>query len=272
MTRQGLIEEIKRKKSFLCVGLDPDFSKIPEEYLLADDPIFEFNKAVIDATEDFAVAYKPNLAFYECHGAKGIASLQKTLDYIPENIFTIADAKRGDIGNTSKMYAEAYFKTMGFSSITLSPYMGSDSILPYLDFPNKWVIVLAATSNQGAADFQFLKQESGAFLFEKVLETSAAYGNDANTMFVLGATRPEILQRARQIVPNHFFLVPGVGAQGGSLPEVYSAGANKDVGLLVNSSRSIIFANDLSSHKESCRMAAKKLQGEMEVLLGDIHQ
>lgn len=267
MKRQELIEEIKRKKSFLCVGLDPDFSKIPKEYLSSDDPIFEFNKAVIDATADYTIAYKPNLAFYECHGTKGIAALQKTLDYIPKNIFTIADAKRGDIGNTSKMYAEAYFKTMGFSSITLSPYMGSDSVLPYLEFPNKWVILLAATSNQGAADFQFLKQDTGEFLFEKVLKIGASYGSDANTMFVLGATRPEILQKAREILPNHFFLVPGVGAQGGSLAHVYGAGANSDVGLLVNSSRGIIYAEG-ENHKDACRNAAKQMQSQMATLLG----
>lgn len=267
MTRADLISEIQKKQSFLCVGLDPDFDKIPEEYLSAEDPLFEFNKSVIDATADYAVAYKPNLAFYECHGAAGLASLQKTLDYIPKNIFTIADAKRGDIGNTSKMYAEAYFKTMGFSSITLSPYMGSDSVLPYLDYENKWVIILAATSNTGAQDFQFLKTESGKHLFENVLDVTSSYGNDGNTMYVLGATRPEILQQARQCVPNHFFLVPGVGAQGGSLEEVYKAGANKDVGLLVNSSRGIIFPKSDKSHKVACREAAHALQQQMAKLM-----
>lgn len=267
MTRADLIAEIQKKKSFLCVGLDPDFDKIPEEYLSAEDPLFEFNKSVIDATSDYAVAYKPNLAFYECHGASGITSLQKTLDYIPKNIFTIADAKRGDIGNTSKMYAEAYFKTMGFSSITLSPYMGSDSVLPYLDYKNKWVIILAATSNLGAQDFQFLKTENDKHLFENVLDVTSKYGNDGNTMYVLGATRPEILQKARQAVPNHFFLVPGVGAQGGSLEEVYKAGANKDVGLLVNSSRGIIFPNSNKNHKEACRDAAHAMQQQMAKLM-----
>lgn len=268
MTREELVAEIQHKKSFLCVGLDPDFDKIPEEYKTFEDPLFEFNKAVIDATKDFAVAYKPNLAFYECHGAKGIASLQKTLEYIPKNIFTIADAKRGDIGNTSKMYAEAYFKTMGFSSITLSPYMGSDSILPYLDYPNKWVIILAATSNAGAQDFQFIKTENNCHVFEDVLKISSQYGNDSNTMYVLGATRPEILKQARAVVPNHFFLVPGVGTQGGSLEDVYNAGANSEVGLLVNSSRGIIFPKSDLPHKEACRQAANKMQLEMAALLG----
>ena len=267
MTKQELVAQIRSKKSFLCVGLDPDFDKIPAEYKKLEDPLFEFNKAVIDATKDFAVAYKPNLAFYECHGAKGIASLQKTLDYIPSNIFTIADAKRGDIGNTSKMYAEAYFKTMGFSSITLSPYMGSDSILPYLDYPNKWVIILAATSNAGAQDFQFIKTENNRHVFQDVLKISSNYGNDGNTMYVLGATRPEILKQAREAVPNHFFLVPGVGAQGGSLEEVYQAGANNEVGLLVNSSRGIIFPKSDNNHKDACREAAEKLQQQMAALM-----
>lgn len=267
MTREQLVAEIKRKKSFLCVGLDTDINKIPEHLKGLEDPVFEFNKAIIDATQDYCVAYKPNIAFYESLGEAGWRSLKKTLDYIPKNIFTIADAKRGDIGNTSKLYAKAFFDTQDFDSITVAPYMGEDSVTPFLEYPNKWVILLALTSNKGALNFQQQELSSGGKVFEKVLETSAKWGTPDNMMYVVGATRGEDIGEVRKHVPDHFFLVPGVGAQGGSLKDVVKYGINKDCGLLVNSSRGIIFSSSGMDFAKSASNAAKDLQQQMEIEL-----
>ena len=267
MNKKELIEQIKRKQSFLCVGLDTDLKKIPAHLLDAEDPIFEFNKAIIDATKEFAVAYKPNTAFYECHGPKGWESLKKTLDYIPKDIFTIADAKRGDIGNTSRYYADTFFNYLGADSVTVAPYMGEDSISPFLEYENKWVILLALTSNKGALDFQLIKDENNEELFTKVLRKSQEWGTPDNLMFVVGATRAEDIGRVRQIAPNNFFLVPGVGAQGGSLEDVVKYGWNKDCGLLVNSSRGIIYASQEKDFAQKAGEAAKKLQEEMAKIL-----
>lgn len=267
MTKRELVEQIKLKKSFLCVGLDTDLDKIPKHLLDTEDPIFEFNKAIIDATHDLAVAYKPNIAFYERYGVKGWLSLEKTLNYIPKECFTIADAKRGDIGNTSKYYAETFFNTYNFDSITVAPYMGSDSVKPYLDFEGKWAILLALTSNEGAKDFQFFEDNNQTKLFEKVLQTSSHWGNDDNMMYVVGATRAEGIGEVRKIVPNHFFLVPGVGAQGGSLEDVVKFGFNDDCGLLVNSSRGIIYASSGQDFAQIARQKATELQQQMEELL-----
>ena len=267
MTRQELVEQIRIKKSFLCVGLDTDISKIPAHLLENDDPIFEFNKAIIDATKDFCVAYKPNIAFYECHGPKGWESLKKTLDYIPKNIFTVADAKRGDIGNTSTYYAKTYFEYLDCDSVTVAPYMGEDSVTPFLEFENKWVILLALTSNKGALDFQFMTDTKGEQLYKKVLRKSAKWGTSENMMYVVGATRAEGIGEVRKLVPDHFFLVPGVGAQGGSLEDVAEYGWNKDCGLLVNSSRGILYASNGSDFAEKAGIEAKKLQEEMAKIL-----
>ena len=267
MTRKELIAEIKAKKSFLCVGLDTDLDKIPAHLLETEDPIFEFNKAIIDATKDFCVAYKPNIAFYECLGVKGWESLRKTLEYIPKNIFTIADAKRGDIGNTSKYYAKTFFEYLNFDSVTIAPYMGEDSITPFLEFEDKWVIVLALTSNKGALDFQFMTDAQGEKLYQKVLKKSSKWGTPENLMYVVGATRAEGIGEVRNIVPNNFFLVPGVGAQGGSLQDVAHYGWNEDCGLLVNSSRQIIYASNGLDFAEQAKIEAQKLQQEMEAIL-----
>ena len=267
MTREGLIEQIRQKKSFLCVGLDTDLAKIPPHLLECEDPIFEFNKAIIDATRDFAVAYKPNLAFYECYGPKGWESLKKTIDYIPKNIFTIADAKRGDIGNTSSYYAKTFFEYLNCDSVTVAPYMGEDSVTPFLEFPGKWVILLALTSNKGAMDFQFSTDNKGEELYKKVLRKASKWGTDENLMFVVGATRAEGIGEVRKLVPNHFFLVPGVGTQGGSLQEVTDYGWNKDCGLLVNSSRGIIYASNGVDFAEKAGLEAQKLQMEMAEIL-----
>ncbi|MFT6718189.1 MAG: orotidine-5'-phosphate decarboxylase [Sphingobacteriales bacterium] len=267
MTRSELIAEINRKKSFLCVGLDTDLDKIPAHLLDTEDPIFEFNKAVVEATQDFAVAYKPNIAFYEKLGPKGWESLQKTLEIIPDNCFTIADAKRGDIGNTSKYYAETFFDTYNFDSITVAPYMGEDSVKPFLEFKNKWTIVLGLTSNKGSLDFQHEELASGKLLSTLVVEKVSEWGTPENLMFVVGATRGEAIQRIRAAAPDHFFLVPGVGAQGGSLEEVVKYGKNKDCGLLVNSSRGIIYAGQGLDFKEKISESACKLQQEMASLL-----
>jgi orotidine-5'-phosphate decarboxylase len=268
MTRQELVAQIRSKKSFLCVGLDTDLSKIPAHLLDTEDPIFEFNKAIIDATKDFAVAYKPNIAFYECYGPKGWESLKKTIDYIPKNIFTIADAKRGDIGNTSTYYAKTFFEYLNCDSVTVAPYMGEDSVTPFLEFENKWVILLALTSNKGALDFQFMTDIKGEKLYQKVLRKSSTWGTDENLMYVVGATRAEGIGEVRKLVPNHFFLVPGVGAQGGSLIDVANYGWNKDCGLLVNSSRGIIYASNGLDFAEKAGVEAQKLQLEMaEILL-----
>lgn len=267
MTRHELIEQIRIKRSFLCVGLDTDLSKIPAHLLETEDPIFEFNKAIIDATKDFAVAYKPNIAFYECYGPKGWESLQKTIDYIPKNIFTIADAKRGDIGNTSSYYAKTFFDYLKCDSVTVAPYMGEDSVTPFLEFDNKWVILLALTSNKGALDFQMTKDENGQELFKKVLLRSCEWGTSENLMFVVGATRAEGIGEVRKLVPDHFFLVPGVGAQGGSLEDVTNYGWNADCGLLVNSSRGIIYASNGLDFAERAAEEAKKMQEEMALIL-----
>jgi orotidine-5'-phosphate decarboxylase len=267
MTKAELIAQIQEKSSFLCVGLDTDIQKIPDHLRQSADPIFEFNKQIIDATAEFAVAYKPNIAFYEAMGPKGWESLQKTLDYIPKDIFTIADAKRGDIGNTSKLYARAFFENMDFDSITVAPYMGRDSVEPFLDFDGKWVILLALTSNEGSADFQLLNDREGKQLFQQVLEKSQQWGSSENLMYVVGATRGEKIAEVRSIVPDHFFLVPGVGAQGGSLEEVAKYGMNKDCGLLVNSSRGIIYASSGKDFAQEAGKAAKQIQEEMKGLL-----
>ena len=272
MTKQELVENIKRKKSFLCVGLDTDATKIPEFlYDESDDAIFVFNKAIIDATADLCVAYKPNLAFYESLGLEGWEVLERTVAYIRSNYpdqFIIADAKRGDIGNTSAMYARTFFGNLEFDSVTVAPYMGEDSVTPFLTYEGKWVTLLALTSNKGAYDFQFIKDvETGERLFEKVLKTSLKWGTDENMMYVVGATKAEMLTDIRSIIPDHFLLVPGVGAQGGSLQEVAKYGLTKDCGLLVNSSRNIIYASKDSDFAEKAREEALKVQLEMAGLL-----
>jgi len=270
MTKEQLISQIKAKKSFLCVGLDVDLEKIPPHLLDTEDPIFEFNKAIIDATHDVTVAYKPNTAFYEAYGLKGWKSLEKTIDYLNKNypdIFTIADAKRGDIGNTSTRYAQAFFQDMKFDSVTVAPYMGSDSVEPFLAFENKFTIMLALTSNKGGLDFQLLKDQEGVTLYEKVLKTSLSWNNSEQLMYVVGATRPEYFQKIRNIVPNHFLLVPGVGAQGGDLQGVCHYGLNNDIGLLVNSSRGIIYASSSDDFAQKAREKAVELQQEMSEIL-----
>jgi len=272
MNKQQLFENIQRKKSFLCVGLDTDVNKIPEHLFdETDDPIFEFNKAIIDATADLCVAYKPNLAFYESIGLEGWDVLERTVDYIRTNYpdqFIIADAKRGDIGNTSAMYARTFFGNMDFDAVTVAPYMGEDSITPFLTYEDKWVVLLALTSNKGAFDFQFIKsQETGEHLFETVLKTSKQWGTDENMMYVVGATKAEMLTDIRKIVPNHFLLVPGVGAQGGSLQDVAKYGMNDTCGLLVNSSRQIIYASSEADYAQQARAETVKVQLEMGHLL-----
>ena len=265
MNTQDLIAQIRKKNSFLCIGLDTDMEKIPTYLLSEEDPIFTFNKAIIDATHQFAVAYKPNFAFYEAHGRKGWKSLYKTIEYLNKNypeIFTIADAKRGDIGNTSNMYAKAYFQEMAFDSVTVAPYMGKDSVEPFLAFSNKHTILLALTSNEGAFDFQTINC-GNTELYKKVLETSKTYENSERLMYVVGATKAEYLEEIRKIVPDSFLLVPGVGAQGGSLEEVCKYGMNKDIGLLVNSSRAIIYASSSSNFAEIAAAKAESMQREM---------
>ena len=269
MTKQQLVEQIKKKKSFLCVGLDVDMDKIPQHLLDLDDPIFEFNKQIIDATHHLTVAYKPNIAFYEAYGIKGWKSLQKTIDYLNKNypeIFTIADAKRGDIGNTSTRYAKAFFEDLNFDSLTVAPYMGRDSVEPFLAFKNKFTILLALTSNIGGLDFQTLQTENQQ-VYEEVLKKSLTWNNAENLMYVVGATRPDYFKTIRKIVPNHFLLVPGVGAQGGSLQDVCQYGLNNDVGLLVNSSRGIIYASNGKDFAEKAAKNALELQQEMKKIL-----
>jgi orotidine-5'-phosphate decarboxylase len=269
LTTQQLIAQIRIKKSFLCIGLDVDIYKIPKHLLALEDPIFEFNKAIIDVTHDVAVSYKPNTAFYEAYGIKGWISLQKTIDYLNEKypeIFTIADAKRGDIGNTSTMYAKAFFEYLNFDSITVAPYMGKDSVEPFLAFEKKHTIMLALTSNEGAFDFQTLAV-NGTELYKQVIETSKTWKNAENLMYVVGATKAEYFSEIRKIVPNNFLLVPGVGAQGGSLSEVCKYGMNKNIGLLINSSRGIIYASNGIDFAEKARAEAIKIQQEMEALL-----
>ena len=272
MTKQELFENIKRKKSFLCVGLDTDINKIPEHLFdESEDTIFEFNKAIIDATADLCVAYKPNLAFYESLGLEGWEVLERTVDYIRENYpdqFIIADAKRGDLEPTSAMYARTFFGNMDFDSVTVAPYMGEDSVTPFLTYEGKWVTLLALTSNKGANDFQLMKDKAtGDRLYEKVLKTSLNWGTDENMMYVIGATKAEMLTDVRAIVPDHFLLVPGIGAQGGSLEEVAKYGLNSTCGLLVNSSRQIIYASSEKDFAEAARTEAQQVQSEMEIIL-----
>lgn len=269
MTREFLIQQIKNKQSFLCIGLDVDLNKIPKHLLETEDPIFEFNKAIIDATHQYTVAYKPNIAFYEAYGLKGWQSLEKTIQYLNQNypeVFTIADAKRGDIGNTSAMYAKAFLQDLNFDSITVAPYMGKDSVEPFLEFKDKFTILLALTSNEGAYDFQTLETENKP-LYKQVLETSKTWKNAQRLMYVVGATKAEYFKEIRKIVPDSFLLVPGVGAQGGSLEAVCQYGLNKDVGLLINSSRGIIYASSEKDFAEKAAIEARILQGEMQKIL-----
>ena len=267
MNRSELVNQIKTKRSFLCVGLDTDLKKMPEHLLKEEDPIFAFNKAIIDATADYCVSYKPNLAFYEAFGVKGLISFEKTITYPKDNYpnhFIVADAKRGDIGNTSAMYARTFFDEYDVDSLTVAPYMGEDSVTPFLGYEGKWVILLALTSNKGSHDFQLTEDNNGERLFEKVLRTSQNWGNADNMMYVVGATQGRMFEDIRKIVPNHFLLVPGVGAQGGSLEEVCKYGMNKDCGLLVNSSRGIIYASKGEDFAEQAAKNAKELQQQMD--------
>ena len=266
MNREELVSQIKSKKSFLCVGLDADLNKIPSHLLDEDDPIFAFNKAIIDATAPYSVAYKPNLAFYEAYGIKGLTAFQKTVDYIHGNYpeqFIIADAKRGDIGNTSAMYAKTFFEEYKVDALTVAPYMGEDSVTPFLGYDGKWVIMLALTSNKGSNDFQFTADADGERLFEKVLRKGQQWGNADNMMYVVGATQGKMFEDIRKVAPNHFLLVPGVGAQGGSLEEVCKYGMIGDCGLIVNSSRGIIYAGKDENFAQCSAEAAKKLQQDM---------
>jgi orotidine-5'-phosphate decarboxylase len=278
MNRQELVAAIKHKQSFLCVGLDVDLNKIPSHLLKLDDPIYEFNKQIIDATLPYTVAYKPNLAFYEAYGVDGLRSYEKTIAYLnnlPEKVFIIADAKRGDIGNTSAQYAKSFFtpKNLAHSvdAVTVAPYMGEDSVTPFLGFEGKWVILLALTSNKGAADFQFEQLKSGERVFERVLKTASNWADDKQMMFVVGATQAKMLADIRKIVPTHFLLVPGVGAQGGSLQEVAAFGMNSDCGLLINASRSILYASNQEDFAEKAQQEALKMQEEMKQLLSTYH-
>ena len=266
MTREELIKQIRTKQSFLCVGLDTDIKKIPQHLLQADDPIFEFNKAIIDATAPYSVAYKPNLAFYESLGVKGLLAFERTVAYLNENYpeqFIIADAKRGDIGNTSQMYARTFFETYNLDALTVAPYMGEDSVTPFLAYEGKWVILLALTSNKGSHDFQLMEDAQGVRLFEHVLTKSQTWGNADNMMYVVGATQGEAFKDIRRHAPNHFLLVPGIGAQGGSLHDVCQYGMNKDCGLLVNSSRGIIYASNGVDFAQVAAEKAREIQEEM---------
>lgn len=264
MKKEELIRQVRNKNSYLCVGLDTDPGKIPSHLKTSSDPVFEFNKQIIDATCDYSVAYKPNIAFYEALGPKGWESLQKTLEYMPKDVFTIADAKRGDIGNTSALYAKAFFEQMNFHSITVAPYMGEDSVKPFLEFRDKWVILLAHTSNPGSADFQLIESTStGMKLYEEVLVKAQQWGTPEQLMFVVGATQAEKIQGIRALAPDNFFLVPGIGAQGGDLQKTSEYGMNKDCGLLVNSARAIIYASNGKDFAERARVEAQKVQQEM---------
>lgn len=268
MNRNQLVEEIKKKQSYLCVGLDTDIKKIPDHLKREKDPIFEFNKQIIDATHNFCVAYKPNIAFYEALGPKGWESLQKTLEYIPKDCFTIADAKRGDIGNTSSLYARAFFENMNFDSITVAPYMGEDSVKPFLQFKDKWVILLAHTSNPGSADFQLIESKvTDRRLYEEVILKAKTWSTPEQLMFVVGATQADKMNHIRELAPEHFFLVPGIGAQGGDLEMVSKSGMNKECGLLVNSARAIIYASSGSDFAEAASREAKAVQEQMRVFL-----
>jgi orotidine-5'-phosphate decarboxylase len=269
MTREQLENIIKEKQSFLCVGLDTDINNIPVEFLQEEDPIFAFNKVIIDATLPYAVSYKINTAFYEALGVTGWQAMEKTVRYLPDNVFKIADAKRGDIGNTSAQYAKAFFETLPFDAITVSPYMGSDSLQPFYSYPNKWVIILAITSNKGALDFETLDlKDTDEKLFERVIQTTSTWGNSANTMYVVGATQLDYLAKARAAAPNHYFLVPGVGAQGGSLQEVAKYCINQNAGVLVNVSRAIIYSSRLKSNlANEAAEIARQYQFEMQDVL-----
>ncbi len=271
MNRQQLFEQIKKKESYLCVGLDTDIEKIPKHLLKTDDPVFEFNKQIIDATKEFCVAYKPNLAFYESMGASGWGSLRKTLEYIPKDCFTIADAKRGDIGNTSSLYARAYFKNMNFDAITVAPYMGEDSVKPFLEFPGKWVILLVHTSNKGSEDFQLLQTREGKFLYEEVIFASQLWATPDQMMYVVCATQIEKVSAIRMLAPDHFFLMPGVGAQGGDLKAISKAGMNEQCGLIVNSSRAIIYASTKEDFAEAAGREAKSMKESMSLLLNEFY-
>ena len=266
MTRKQLTEQIRNKGSYLCVGLDSDRSKLPKHLLSGPDPVFEFNKQIIDATKDHCVAYKINTAFYESAGAKGWDSMERTVNYIPSTHFKIADAKRGDIGNTSTQYAKAFFETLHFDAVTVAPYMGEDSVRPFLEFTDKWTILLGLTSNSGAKDFE-LQQAGDGYLYEKVLTTAATWGTPDNLMFVIGATRPDWFDNIRRLTPDHFYLVPGVGAQGGSLEAISAKAINKDVGLLVNSSRDIIFASGGEDFAAAAGEKARSYSREMSAYL-----
>ena len=271
MTKRELVEQIKQKRSFLCIGLDVDLEKIPQHLLQQEDPIFEFNKAIIDATHQLAIAYKPNTAFYEAYGLTGWKALQRTINYLNENypeIFTIADAKRGDIGNTSGRYAKAFFEDLAFDSITVAPYMGKDSVEPFLAYDEKHTILLALTSNEGAYDFQTIQADEEE-LFKKVIKVSRDWENGQNLMYVVGATKAQLIAEVRQLAPNNFFLVPGVGAQGENLQEVCKYGLNSEVGLLINSSRNIIYASSNSDFAIAAARAAEELQLEMKQILTD---
>lgn len=267
MNKAQLFEQIKKKNSYLCVGLDTDISKIPAHLKNSSDPIFEFNKQIIDATHQYCIAYKPNIAFYEALGSKGWESLAKTLEYIPKECFTIADAKRGDIGNTSSLYAKAFFEQMSFDSITVAPYMGEDSVKPFLEFKNKWVILLAHTSNSGSSDFQLIESKSGKKLYEEVITKSQQWGTPEQLMYVVGATRADKIADIRKLVPEHFFLVPGIGAQGGDLAETSKHGLNKQCGLIVNSTRAIIYASADKDFASAAGNEARKVKDEMAALL-----
>jgi orotidine-5'-phosphate decarboxylase len=267
MTRHQLFEQIKKKQSYLCVGLDTDIEKIPKHFLRFSDPVFEFNKRIIDVTKEFCVAYKPNTAFYEARGARGWESLQKTLEYIPKDCFTIADAKRGDIGNTSSFYAKAFFDQMDFDALTVAPYMGEDSVKPFLEFDGKWVIVLIHTSNIGSQDFQLLETKDGRYLYQEVILATQRWGSPDNMMYVVGATQADKIGAIRSLAPDHFFLIPGVGAQGGDLEQVSKAGMNSQCGLLVNSSRAIIYASKGEDFAEVTSKVTKDIQQEMKTYL-----
>ena len=274
MNKQELFENIKRKQSFLCVGLDTDIKKIPEHLLKEEDPIFAFNKAIIDATAPYCIAYKPNLAFYESMGVKGWIAFEKTVEYIKKNYpdqFIIADAKRGDIGNTSAMYARTFFEELDIDSVTVAPYMGEDSVTPFLTYEGKWVILLALTSNKGSHDFQLTEDKDGERLFEKVIRKSQAWANDENMMYVVGATQGRMFEDIRRIVPNHFLLVPGIGAQGGSLEEVCRYGMTPQCGLIVNSSRAIIYADKSETFAQAAKNEAEKVQKQMAEQLKAAH-
>jgi orotidine-5'-phosphate decarboxylase len=266
MTQRFLTEQIRLKKSYLCVGLDTDINRIPPHLLKEKDPVFEFNKAIIDSTKDCCVSYKINTAFYESLGVKGWQSLEKTIEYIPDEIFTIADAKRGDIGNTSSQYAKAFFETYNFDAVTVTPYMGEDSIRPFLEYEDKWTILLALTSNKGAEDFE-LQKIGEEYLYEKVIKSSLKWATANNLMFVIGATQSEWFYNIRKMVPDHFFLVPGVGSQGGSLAEISNKAMNKDVGILVNVSRAIIYASEKSDFAEEAKAIAEQYRYEMSEYL-----